>query len=390
MRKLSALLLALLLLAACPVLAEEDDDLSMGEILSGVADETVSSISRGFTEEDYVELEDEEEEEEILEKDGSILITLTAAGDFTIGGDSRKSASRNIFEAELKKHGGDVNYTLANVKDILAEDDLTLINFEGTLTDSTYVPNNKKNNEFLFSAPPSYVRVLPDNSVEAVSLENNHVLDHGEDVYAETQQHIADAGVVWSNSEHMGVYEVKGVRIAMLSYLCIDRYDKLWDKVAADIAEAKETNDLVVVSFHWGNEKDYAPTQNQIKMGRYAVDHGADLVLGHHSHRIQPIECYKGVYICYSLANFCFAGNSKPSDMSSFLFQTRWRQSPEGELTNEGFRIIPIRISSTSAVNDFCPTPLTKETAIDSILTTLRSNGKKLEYAVADYPLDWN
>lgn len=387
MRRLTALLLALLLLTALGAMAEEEDELSMGDILSGVGDDTVSSISHGFTEEDYVELE-EDEEESIYEKDGSILITITAAGDFTIGGDSRKSASRNIFEAELKKHGGDVNYTMANVRDILAADDLTIVNFEGTLTDSTYVPSDKKNNEFLFSAPPSYVSVLSENSIEAVALENNHILDHGQDVYAETQQHIEDAGVVWSNANHVGVYEVKGVKIAMLTYLCIDRYDKLWDKVPADIAAAKAEYPIVIVSFHWGNEKDYAPTNNQVRMGRLAVDAGADLVLGHHSHRIQPIECYKGVYICYSLGNFCFAGNSRPSDMSSFLFQTRFRIR-DGEVANEGFRIIPIRISSRTDTNDFCPTPLTKDTAIDSVISTMRQNGRKLEYAVEEYPLAW-
>ena len=69
-------------------------------------------------------------------------------------------------------------------------DDLTLVNFEGTLTDSTYVPNNKKENQFLFSAPPEYVSILADNGIEAVALENNHVMDHGEEVYLETQQHL--------------------------------------------------------------------------------------------------------------------------------------------------------------------------------------------------------
>ena len=156
----------------------------------------------------------------------------------------------------------------------------------------------------------------------------------------------------------------------------------------ADIAEAKAAYPLVIVSFHWGNELDYSPTNNQIRMGRLAVDAGADLVVGHHSHRMNPIEQYKGVYICYSLGNFCFAGNSKPSDMSSFVFQTRFRIK-DGVCTPRGFRIIPIRISSRSSRNDFIPTPYTAGSNTDSVLTTLRSNGRKLEYAVPDYPLEW-
>jgi len=368
MKRLSVLLLALMLVLFCGVCAaEEDDDEEL--LIEEIIEEVV------------------EEKSEVLDTDGSSIITITCTGDFTIGGDSRKR--NNIFENELDANGGDINFTMQNMRDILMDDDLTLVNFEGTLTESTYIPDNKKENQFLFSAPPSYVSMLSDNGIEAVSLENNHVMDHGEEAYIETQQVLEEAGIVWSNSEHMGVYEVKGIQIAMLSYLCIDRYEQLWDKVPADIAAAKEKYPLVIVSFHWGNELDYSPTNNQIKMGRLAVDAGADLVVGHHSHRINPIEQYNGVYICYSLGNFCFSGNSKPSDMSSFVFQIRFKVK-DGVCTSKGFRIIPIRISSKTSRNDFIPTPYTNGSNIDSVLTTLKTNGRKLEYAVSDYPLEWS
>lgn len=381
MRKL-ALLLVLTLLAL-PALAEEDD-LSLEDVLSGADPQIVADtfIAPPSESESAVLLD----EPSIYEPDGSVLITITATGDFTIGGDTRKST--DIFNAELKRQDGDLNFTMRNVRDILTEDDLTIVNFEGTLTETTYVPSSKRENQFLFSAPPSYVSMLSENGIEAVSLENNHVMDHGEDAYQETINTLVYAGIEYSNSTHMGVTEIKGVPIAMLSYLCIDRYEQLWDKVPADIEAAKSKYPIVIVSFHWGNELDYSPTDNQIKMGRLAVDSGADLVLGHHSHRINPIEQYKGVYICYSLGNFCFSGNNKPSDMTSFIFQTRFRIM-NGAVSNEGFRIIPIRISSRTDRNDFIPTPLTKDTAIDSVLSTLKSNGRKLEYAVENYPLTW-
>ena len=388
MRKLTSLLLALMMLFSFGL--AEEEELSLEDILSGADPDVVADIFRT-----PVVIGDDIAAEaapvqSIYEEDGSILITLTATGDFTVGGDTRKST--NIWDTELKKHGGDYQFAMQNIRDVLLADDLTIVNFEGTLTDSTYIPSSKKNNDFLFSAPPEYVNLLTKNGVEAVSLENNHVMDHGEDAYIETQTHLSNAGVVWSGDGQLGVIEIKGIEIAMLSYLCIDRYDQLWDKVPADIAAAKELYPLVIVNFHWGNELDYAPTKNQIKMGRLAVDAGADLVLGHHSHRIQPIEQYKGVYICYSLGNFCFAGNSKPSDMTSYLFQTKFRVK-EGEngqeITNEGFIIIPIRISSRTDRNDFIPTVLTKESTIDAILSTLKEHGRKLDYAVDKYPLSW-
>lgn len=370
MKRFWTFLIAMMLIVL-PALGEEDE-LSIEELIEEVM------------------LEDDGEEvpveKSIYESDGSVLITVTATGDFTIGGDNYHR--KDIFAPVLKSHDGDINFTLRNVKDILEADDLTIVNFEGTLTETKYVPASKKNNEFLFNIAPENVRVLTENGVEAVSLENNHVMDHGDEGYSDTIQTLEDAGIVWSNSTEVGVIEVKGVQIAMLSYLCIDRYEQLWDKVPADIAAAKEDYPIVIVSFHWGNEKDYVPTKNQIKMGRLAVDAGADLVLGHHSHRMNPIECYNGVYICYSLGNFCFAGNKKPSDMNSYLFQTRFRVKDD-EVTNTGFKIIPISISSQDNKNDFTPTPISRPTTIDSVLTVLKTNGKDLMYAVEDYPLEW-
>ncbi len=387
MRKLLAVLFALLLVVT-PALGEgEDDEYSMADMLEGASENVMEQIVLSTVTQEDGTIVEEIEERPIYEEDGSVLITLTATGDFTIGGDSRKST--DIFARELKKQGGDINFTMRNIRELLLKDDLTLVNFEGTLTESTYVPSSKRENGFLFSAPPSYVSMLTDNGVEAVSLENNHVLDHGEDVYKETQRTLEEAGIVWSNSDHLGVIEVKGVEIAMLSYLCIDRYDELWEQVPRDIQAAKEKYPIVIVSFHWGYELDYAPRDNQKKMGRLAVDSGADLVIGHHSHRINPIEQYKGVYICYSLGNFCFSGNNKPSDMNSYVFQTRFRVK-DGEVSNEGFRIVPISISSSKEYNNFAPTIHTDETTIDSILTTLKANGRKLDYAVEDYPLEWD
>ena len=369
--------LLILCFALCfsPALAEDDDELLIEEIIETISPEATPSL---------------------FDSDGATLLTITCSGDFTIGGDSRKKT--NIFEKELKAHKGDINFTMQNIRNVFLDDDMTLVNFEGTLTESTYIPDNKRENQFLFSAPPSYVTMLSDNGIEAVSLENNHVMDHGEEVYEETKQTLRDAGIVYSTSTEMGVYEVPGknVQIAMLSYLCIDRYDKpvdgydnLYDKVAADISKAKKQYPLVIVSFHWGRELDYSPTNNQIRMGRLAVDCGADLVIGHHSHRMNPIEEYKGVYICYSLGNFCFSGNNKPSDMNSYLFQARFKITRDGQAISRGFRIIPIRISSRTDRNDFTPTIITKDTTIDAILSTLKENGKKLEYAVVKYPLEW-
>ena len=345
--------------------------------------------------EELIEVEEPEETPGIYETDGSTVITVTCTGDFTIGGDNYHNKSK-FFYKRLKEHDGDINFVMANTRNIFLNDDLTLVNFEGTLTETKKVPDNKKKNKFLFNIAPEYVTVLSDNGVEAVSLENNHVMDHGEEAYEETKETLRSAGIVYSNSEEIGIFEVSGIQIAMLSYLCIDRYDKpigqyanLYEKVEADIKAVKKQYPIVIVSFHWGNELDYSPTERQIKMGRLAADSGADLVIGHHSHRINPIEEYNGVYICYSLGNFCFSGNEAPSDMTSFIFQTRFKITKSGDVSNTGFRVIPIRITSIWDKNDCIPTPVEDERLQTDIINVMKDNGRKLDYAVADYPLEW-
>ena len=387
MRKIwSALLVLAMLLALCVLAVQAEEEVSMNALQNTATAAPV--LDPGVT--PGPEATPEPSPTPALQADGSVMVTITAVGDVTIGRNVQHNGT-SIFEKELQKQDGDINFIFRNVKDIFESDDLTIANFEGVLADSYSIPSNKKNNSFLFLAPTSYVTALTDNSVEAVTMENNHVGDFGDDGVASTIAAMESAGVVWSNADHMGVYEAQGLKIAMLAYQTLNQpisSEQLKDVVAADIATAKETCDLVIVSFHWGDELDYAPKSNQIMLGRAAVDAGADLVLGHHSHRINPIECYNGKYIVYSLANCSFAGNNKPSDMFTFIFQTRIKVK-DGQVTGNSFRIIPCRISSRKDYNDFAITPLTDQSNITTVINTLKSNSKKLDYAVTNYPMEW-
>ncbi len=391
MKKFLALMLVCLLALALQIgIAEEEIELSFDSLLEATPAPAVSETNDGTDGENDETLLPGATLPPQLEADGSVMVTITAVGDVTIGRNVQHNGT-SIFEKELKKQGGDINFIFRNVKDIFEDDHLTIANFEGVLADEYKIPSEKKGNSYLFLGPTSYVEALTNNSVEAVTMENNHVGDFGDDGKASTIRTMEDAGIVWSNKENTGVYEVQGLKIAMLSYQTLNQpftSEQLKDIVDADVKKAKQQNDLVIVSFHWGDELDYAPKSNQIMLGRAAIDSGADLVLGHHSHRINPIECYKGKYIVYSLANCSFAGNNKPSDMFTFIFQTRFKVL-KGEVISNTFRIIPCRISSRKDYNDFAITPLVEQSNITTVLNTLEKNGRKLDYAVESYPLDW-
>ena len=324
----------------------------------------------------------------VYEADGSILLTMSFTGDFTIGRNMQHDGT-SIFEKELKKQGGDIHFPMRNVREILLADDLTMVNFEGTLTTAGR-NRDKLENSYLFRADPEFVDILPAAGVETVSLENNHVLDMGEEGLAETKQVLLQSGVPYASEGEPAILFAKGVKIGSLAYQTFGgRHDEIIAKLPQDIQALRDEGcQIVIVSYHWGAELDYYPNDNQVRLGRATVDAGADLVIGHHSHRINPIEYYNGKYICYSLGNFSFAGNSKPNDMSTYIFQIRMRVR-DGEVTSENIKIIPCRISSRTDYNDFAPTPYTKDNHVEAVLKTLKQNGKRLEYAVEEYPLLW-
>ncbi len=192
-----ALLLALLL-AGAPV-AMADEEVSIQEVFPQPnATEQPLQTSSNAEEVPDIPVATEEPVIETL-PDGSVEITISAVGDITIGGDVRKR--NNIFENELRKQGGDLSFVMRNVRDLLSQDDLTIGNFESTLTTA---PVYKTNNQFVFSAPPEYVEILKDGSFEAVSFENNHTMDHGEQGHKETTDTLTEAGIVWSTAEQMG------------------------------------------------------------------------------------------------------------------------------------------------------------------------------------------
>lgn len=280
-----------------------------------------------------------------------VTLTVSVVGDCTLGTDENFDYSTSL-NAYFENYGKE--YFFQNVKSIFEADDLTIANNEGTFTESY----DREDKTFAFKAPASFAGIYSCSSVEAVNTANNHSHDYGEQSFSDTMNALDAEGIVHFGYDETAVMDVKGIKVGLVGiyelYDHLGREQQLKDnieKVKADGAQ------LIIVIFHWGNEKETVPDSNQTTLGRLAIDLGADLVCGHHPHVLQGIEEYKGKNIVYSLGNFCFGGNSYPSDMDSMIFQQTFTVTEEGVKNDNVTNIIPCSISSAYGYNNYQPTP---------------------------------
>lgn len=285
-----------------------------------------------------------------------VTITVSAAGDCTLGMDEDFDYDTS-FNA-MYESVGDPGWFFENVRPVFETDDLTIVNLEGPLTESEDIQEKT----FAFKGDPSYVQVLTEGSVEAANLANNHSQDYGESGYEDTMEYVEAAGIRTFGYDRTALMDIKGVKVGLAGiYVLADGMERT-EQLKEKIAQLKEQGaQLIIVSFHWGTEKENYPDDTQKALAHTAIDEGADLVLGHHPHVLQGIETYKGKKIVYSLGNFCFGGNSNPSDKDTMIFQQTFTITGDEVAEDENVTIIPCSISSESDYNNYQPTPVSGE-----------------------------
>ncbi len=218
-------------------------------------------------------------------------------------------------------------YPFEAVAPLLRGADLAIANLEGPLT-RRGKPEIEKT--FTFRVPPDSAFAMRRAGIDAVALANNHTLDQGRVGLEDTLAVLREAGIAFAGagmSERDARAPVRlvrqGVRIATLSYSNTFP-EEFWAKgsrpgvaygdpraIEMDVRTARKDTDLLIVSFHWGQELAPEPREYQVNLGRLAVDAGADLVLGTHPHTLQGLERYRGALIFYSLGNFAFGSYSQ-------------------------------------------------------------------------------
>jgi poly-gamma-glutamate capsule biosynthesis protein CapA/YwtB (metallophosphatase superfamily) len=262
-------------------------------------------------------------------------VVIDFVGDCTIGNDVRWP----IFDTVVAARG--YGWFFSGVQSLLGADDYTVANLETTIIDSG-TPLEKM---FRFRGKPDYLEILKQGSVDGVTIANNHSWDYGDSGFAQTQRNLEKYGIDFFAYDKVLRKEFKGMTFSFfgLSF-------SLPDQVVPRIRSIRDSVDFIIVCMHWGNEREYRPNKTQVSMAHALIDAGADIIVGHHPHVLQPVLSYRGKHIAYSIGNFVFGGNKNPHDKRTVILRATFEKGKPIVV-----REFPCKISSVDTVNDFRP-----------------------------------
>lgn len=248
------------------------------------------------------------------------------------GQQSEDDASTMIFVGDIMlsrsvgavmQESGDYNYPFLKVAGFLRSADLTFANLENPVSSRGVNVGSK----YSFRADPRVLQGVKFAGIDIVSIANNHMWDWSRVAFLDTMTHLASAGIDFTGGGHNAeeahrqvIKDVKGTKVAFLGYTqflqnVVAGSDSAgitkWDmaSMVSDIKKAKASSDLVVASFHWGDEYQTIHNLKQEQFAKAAIDAGASLIIGHHPHVVQEVMQYKNGWIAYSLGNFVFDQN---------------------------------------------------------------------------------
>jgi poly-gamma-glutamate synthesis protein (capsule biosynthesis protein) len=283
-------------------------------------------------------------------------LKVIAVGDIMLDGTARPVLQANGYD-----------YPFAEVRRFFDGAHIVIGNLEGPLT-TRGTPEQDK--DYVFRSPPDKAgQALRNAGFTIVSLANNHTLDFGAEGLAQTLEALdteglahGGAGPTLKDARKPVILETAGLRVALLAYSLTlpEHFYAEANKpgtafgheahVRTDVTAARKQADVVLVSFHWGQEGKTTLREYQTRLGHVAIDAGAAAVFGHHPHILQGIEQYKDGVILYSLGNFTFGSYSKQAQVSAVA-----------ELTFDGQRVATLRLYPINVNNfevEFQPKPL--------------------------------
>jgi hypothetical protein len=226
-------------------------------------------------------------------------------------------------------------YAWSGLDGLFQEDDLTVVNLECAIsTRGTPYPK-----EFTFRGPPESLPPMAEAGVEVANLGNNHAYDFGPQALVDSVRHLRQAGIApvgagrtQDQALRAAYFDLSGWRVGVVGLdQVVDPYpesiatqDKPGTAAGHDtglmlraIRQAEGRADIVVVTIHWGVELDTAPRAEQVELGHRFVEAGADVIFGHHAHRLQPMDVYHGRPIFWGLGNFVWPNFSAEGSVTA-------------------------------------------------------------------------
>lgn len=355
-------------------------------------------------------------------------LTLLATGDIFVGMPGDHPRIHNVVPMPGKP---DLIDWFGDLVPILREGDFTFGNLEGPICTGGEPDIGKAGTGgAVFKMPPLSAQVMKRAGIDALALANNHTMDLSAGGLLETIQHLDAAGVAWAGggrnaaeARRPAVLEREGVRVAFLSYtssfipgihpagpdkpgLCTVTVTTAYEipgsiryapgvpprivttadhrdvaQMKADVRLAKANADIVVVSWHWGltryanafgmgiaiDEAPFFVLNYQEDMGRAAIDAGADLVMGHHPHRLQGMEVYQGKLICYSLCNLAISFGEGPNFGEESVIVKATIDAASKQISRLSF--VPIRLPDATMVP--CRVPESQAGSYVDLMTSL-------------------
>jgi len=287
---------------------------------------TMFSIAKMWNQERFI-LTHHSSSAEILQKQYQVDTTSYITGFFTEGNkstvknDAEKTVVTGLFfgdmmfdryiRQQLDREGWD-SILDWRMKRFMTGSDFTVVNFEGAMTENK--PYTARDNMLAFTSDPKWAKNMAEYGINIASLANNHSLNFGKQGFIDTKKflekyNIATFGTPYNNSEKGNLSVIKNVRGMKIAFVA---YHELFDgnvkPIVSEIQNIKNNNlaDFIVVYSHWGDEYIQKIHPRPQKKAHAFIDAGADIVIGHHPHVVQPLEKYKDKYIFYSLGNFVF------------------------------------------------------------------------------------
>lgn len=249
-----------------------------------------------------------------------------------------------LLEDQLKLSDNDFDYMFNNMKERFNNTDYVFGVLEGPVDDNSDYSygNYSDNKELRLNYPTSFLKSIESAGIDFVTIANNHMLDRGTSAYNSTIANLNNSKLNYTGTkDNYKILSIKGVRIGVLAYTyglnyldsnnyekytnyLVDPYSKEFNKykkqIHKDFVKLKKSNvDMIIVMPHYGTEFNYRIDIYQKRWNDFFVKEGANIILGDHSHVIEPIEYKNNSIIINSPGNYVNSYIGNDSDISMYV-----------------------------------------------------------------------